>query len=108
MHGCCSLYDFSMQKLVNPRKGQLGRANPHDKARSRTPPAPTRARRAQGPDLGITENGELKEQSSCRCGATWTKTYQVTDDRSEQASKASIRQARDASPCHLPGRSRDP
>jgi hypothetical protein len=34
-------------------------------------------------DLRITENGELEEHSSCRCGATWTKTYQVTDERSE-------------------------
>ncbi|MET9831380.1 hypothetical protein ABZ078_19220 [Streptomyces sp. NPDC006385] len=33
--------------------------------------------------LGVTENGELVEQSSCRCGATWTRTYQVPEDSSE-------------------------
>ncbi|MFF8974298.1 hypothetical protein [Streptomyces sp. NPDC014995] len=33
--------------------------------------------------LGITENGELVEHSSCRCGATWSKTYQVPEEGSE-------------------------
>jgi hypothetical protein len=33
--------------------------------------------------LGVTESGELVEHSSCRCGATWTKTYQVRDEDSE-------------------------
>jgi hypothetical protein len=33
--------------------------------------------------LGVTENGELVEHSSCRCGATWTQTYQVPEEGSE-------------------------
>jgi hypothetical protein len=33
--------------------------------------------------LGVTEGGELVEHSSCRCGATWAKTYQVRDEDSE-------------------------
>ncbi|MFE9171756.1 hypothetical protein [Streptomyces kebangsaanensis] len=28
--------------------------------------------------LGVSEEGELVEYSRCRCGATWTKTYEVT------------------------------
>jgi hypothetical protein len=33
--------------------------------------------------LGVAEDGELVEHSSCRCGATWKKTYQVPDEGSE-------------------------
>lgn len=33
--------------------------------------------------LGVTESGELVEHSSCRCGATWTRTYQVGDEDPE-------------------------
>ncbi|ELS50402.1 MULTISPECIES: hypothetical protein [Streptomyces] len=33
--------------------------------------------------LGVSENGELVEHLSCRCGATWTKSYQVQGDDSE-------------------------
>jgi len=33
--------------------------------------------------LGVTENGELVEDSYCRCGATWTKVYQVPEEGSE-------------------------
>ncbi|MGP4043889.1 hypothetical protein [Streptomyces sp. 2A115] len=33
--------------------------------------------------LGVTENGELMEHSSCRCGANWTRTYQVRGEDSE-------------------------
>lgn len=34
--------------------------------------------------LGVTENGELLvEHSSCRCGATWTKTCPVREEDSE-------------------------
>ena len=29
--------------------------------------------------LGVNEDGELVELSRCRCGATWTKTYQPQD-----------------------------
>jgi hypothetical protein len=28
---------------------------------------------------GVTEDGELVEESRCRCGATWTRTYQARD-----------------------------
>ncbi|WP_169314279.1 hypothetical protein [Streptomyces piniterrae] len=27
--------------------------------------------------VAISDAGELLEQFTCRCGATWTKTYQV-------------------------------
>ena len=37
MHGCCSLYDVSMQKLANQWKGQLGRANPHNRVWAQKP-----------------------------------------------------------------------
>lgn len=33
--------------------------------------------------LGVSEDGELIELSRCRCGATWTKTYQVEDGEPE-------------------------
>lgn len=33
--------------------------------------------------LGVTEEGELVELSHCRCGATWTRTYQVEDGEPE-------------------------
>lgn len=32
--------------------------------------------------LGVAENGELVEHFSCRCGATWTKTYRVGEEDS--------------------------
>ncbi|MEU1624881.1 hypothetical protein ABZ746_05935 [Streptomyces sp. NPDC020096] len=33
--------------------------------------------------LGVSEDGELVEQSHCRCGATWTKTYPPQDGQPE-------------------------
>lgn len=33
--------------------------------------------------VSVTQEGELVEQSRCRCGATWTKTFQVTDPEAE-------------------------
>ncbi|WP_344608041.1 hypothetical protein [Streptomyces glaucus] len=33
--------------------------------------------------LAVTEHGELVEHSHCRCGATWTRTYEVREDDSE-------------------------
>ncbi|MFF4350198.1 hypothetical protein [Streptomyces sp. NPDC001530] len=34
--------------------------------------------------LGVSEEGELVEHSSCRCGAQWTRTYQVGDADPDQ------------------------
>lgn len=33
--------------------------------------------------MGVSEAGELVEHFSCRCGATWTKTYEVPEEGSE-------------------------
>ncbi|WP_199835821.1 hypothetical protein [Streptomyces sp. TP-A0356] len=33
--------------------------------------------------LGVSESGELVEYSSCRCGASWSKVFQVRDEGSE-------------------------
>jgi hypothetical protein len=34
-------------------------------------------------DMGVSETGELVEMSRCRCGATWTKTYEPEGDERE-------------------------
>ncbi|MFI5683094.1 hypothetical protein [Streptomyces sp. NPDC051636] len=34
--------------------------------------------------LAVSENGELVEYSSCRCGATWSRAYQVEDEGSTE------------------------
>ncbi|UGY90526.1 hypothetical protein [Streptomyces gobiensis] len=34
--------------------------------------------------LAVTEEGELLEQSDCRCGATWTRTYRADEGEVEQ------------------------
>ncbi|MCW2868888.1 MAG: hypothetical protein JWL99_208 [Streptomyces oryziradicis] len=33
--------------------------------------------------MGVSEEGQLVEQSRCKCGATWTKTYPVEDGEAE-------------------------
>lgn len=33
--------------------------------------------------MGVSEEGQLVEQSRCKCGATWTKTYAVEDGEAE-------------------------
>jgi hypothetical protein len=33
--------------------------------------------------VGVTEEGELVEESRCRCGAAWTKTYRTGDPEPE-------------------------
>lgn len=33
--------------------------------------------------MAVSEEGQLIEQFGCRCGATWTKTYQVEDPEPE-------------------------
>jgi hypothetical protein len=37
-----------------------------------------------GDGLSVGENGELVELSRCRCGATWTRTYQVDEGAPEE------------------------
>jgi len=34
-------------------------------------------------DVGVTEDGELVEESRCRCGATWTRVYPVNTPDAE-------------------------
>jgi hypothetical protein len=33
---------------------------------------------------GVNEDGELVETSHCRCGATWTRTYEAREGDPEQ------------------------
>jgi hypothetical protein len=33
--------------------------------------------------MGVSEEGQLVEQSRCKCGATWTKMYAVEDGEAE-------------------------
>ncbi len=33
--------------------------------------------------MGVSEDGSLVEHSRCRCGATWTKVYEVEDGEPE-------------------------
>jgi hypothetical protein len=33
--------------------------------------------------VAVTEDGELVERTRCRCGATWTRTYQVESPEQE-------------------------
>ncbi|MFE2432899.1 hypothetical protein [Actinacidiphila soli] len=34
--------------------------------------------------LAVSEDGDLIEQSRCRCGATWTRTFQAAEDDPER------------------------
>ncbi|MGW0425417.1 hypothetical protein [Streptomyces sp. NPDC003015] len=33
--------------------------------------------------MAVSQDGELIEQLGCRCGATWTKTYETGDSQPE-------------------------
>ncbi|MEU6539967.1 hypothetical protein [Streptomyces sp. NPDC047000] len=37
-----------------------------------------------GAGVSVSDDGELVELSRCRCGTTWTKTYQVEDGLPEE------------------------
>jgi hypothetical protein len=34
--------------------------------------------------MAVSESGELVEHSACRCGATWTRTYQAPEEGTEE------------------------